>query len=234
MDEKKINTKIVLDKSAGEELGDVVGLNNYYTKEEAQAKIDSENKLDADLVDDSNSTNKFVSAQDKTTWNGKSVVVPNPTLAGTESNLDGIEIDGVKYKAGGSGGNKYEHKISYTLQQFLVAGKYYGSKVNFIIVDDNPNAYSSHSIYAMLQEKGLIKNYLNITCLGTYYNSDTDLAIMSFDIDKYENGLIYGFVRYIMFSTEITKGRYGNTSYTEAIYSDVGSTLNFIDTVTQL
>ena len=36
-----------------------------------QDKIDSTHKLDADLVDDTNSTNKFVSASDKTTWNGK-------------------------------------------------------------------------------------------------------------------------------------------------------------------
>lgn len=34
-------------------------------------KIDSQHKLDADLVDDATSTNKFVTASDKTTWNGK-------------------------------------------------------------------------------------------------------------------------------------------------------------------
>lgn len=36
-----------------------------------QTEITSSNKLDADLVDDSTSTNKFVTASDKTTWNGK-------------------------------------------------------------------------------------------------------------------------------------------------------------------
>ena len=36
-----------------------------------QDVIDSNNKLDADSVDDTNSTNKFVTAADKTTWNGK-------------------------------------------------------------------------------------------------------------------------------------------------------------------
>lgn len=36
-----------------------------------QEKITSNNKLDSDLVDDSNSTNKFVTAEDKTNWNGK-------------------------------------------------------------------------------------------------------------------------------------------------------------------
>lgn len=36
-----------------------------------QPEITSSNKLDADLVDDSTSTNKFVTASDKTTWNWK-------------------------------------------------------------------------------------------------------------------------------------------------------------------
>ena len=36
-----------------------------------QDTIDSTHKLSADLVDDSTSTNKFVTASDKTTWNGK-------------------------------------------------------------------------------------------------------------------------------------------------------------------
>ena len=36
-----------------------------------QEKIDSSNKLSADLVDDTSTNNKFVTASDKTTWNGK-------------------------------------------------------------------------------------------------------------------------------------------------------------------
>jgi len=36
-----------------------------------QNEIDSSHKLSADLVDDSSTTNKFVTASDKTTWNGK-------------------------------------------------------------------------------------------------------------------------------------------------------------------
>ena len=53
-------------------------LANYYTKTETdtllggkQPSITSTNKLSADLVDDTNSTNKFVSASDKTTWSAK-------------------------------------------------------------------------------------------------------------------------------------------------------------------
>lgn len=36
-----------------------------------QSEIDSTHKLSADLVDDTNTTNKFVTASDKTTWSGK-------------------------------------------------------------------------------------------------------------------------------------------------------------------
>ena len=39
-----------------------------------QATIDSDNMLDADLVDDSSATNKFVTAADKTAWNGKATL----------------------------------------------------------------------------------------------------------------------------------------------------------------
>ena len=46
-------------------------LQNYLTYKNYQSAIDSENKLDADLVDDTTSTNKFVSSSDKTNWNAK-------------------------------------------------------------------------------------------------------------------------------------------------------------------
>ena len=43
---------------------------------------------------------------------GGSSVVANPTLSGDEATLNGIDIDGTKYKVGGgSGGKLYLHKI---------------------------------------------------------------------------------------------------------------------------
>ena len=62
-----VNKKIVLTLQNGTTIdipvGDLIsGL---------QTEITSSNKLDADLVDDSTSTNKFVTASDITTWNGK-------------------------------------------------------------------------------------------------------------------------------------------------------------------
>lgn len=53
-------------------------LENYYTKGQVdnllnakQNTITSSNKLDSDLVDDTNSTNKFVTSAEKNAWNGK-------------------------------------------------------------------------------------------------------------------------------------------------------------------
>ena len=44
-----------------------------------QDKIDATHKLDADLVDDTSSTNKFVTATDKTTWSGKQDALTLPS-----------------------------------------------------------------------------------------------------------------------------------------------------------
>lgn len=45
-----------------------------------QSEIDSNNKLNADLVDDTSSTNKFVTSTEKTTWNGKQDVMQYSTV----------------------------------------------------------------------------------------------------------------------------------------------------------
>lgn len=59
-------------------IGIQVDLSNYYTKTETnnllnakQDTIDSTHKLNADLVDDTNTTNKFTNATEKRTWNDK-------------------------------------------------------------------------------------------------------------------------------------------------------------------
>lgn len=64
--------------SSWDKLGGNVDLSDYYTKTQTdtllggkQNSINGANKLSSDLVDDSLSTNKFVTAADKTTWNNK-------------------------------------------------------------------------------------------------------------------------------------------------------------------
>ena len=45
---------------------------------------------------------------------GGSSVVANPTLSGDEATLDGLDVDGTKYKVGGSGGKLYRHHLTIT------------------------------------------------------------------------------------------------------------------------
>ena len=58
----------------------------------------------------------------------KSVVAANPTLAGTEANLEGIEIDGVKYKVpegGGGGGDQTSGVFGVLVGSTTVSGGVY-------------------------------------------------------------------------------------------------------------
>ena len=48
-------------------------------------------------------------------WGGGSTVIANPTLSGDEATLDGLEVDGTKYKVGGgSEVHLYRHIINET------------------------------------------------------------------------------------------------------------------------
>lgn len=61
-----------------------------------QSEITSTNKLNADLVDDSTSSNKFVTAANKTTWNGKqdaltpgsNIQINGTTISATDTKYD--------------------------------------------------------------------------------------------------------------------------------------------------
>lgn len=60
------------------QIGLNIDLSDYYTKQETndlldgkQNTIDGSHKLSSDLVDDTNSNNKFVTSQDKSNWNAK-------------------------------------------------------------------------------------------------------------------------------------------------------------------
>jgi frataxin-like iron-binding protein CyaY len=76
-----------------------------------QSEITSNNKLSADLVDDTNTTNKFVSASDKTTWNAKydkpSGGIPSTDLAsGVQTSLGKADtaIQNTDYASGSNAG----------------------------------------------------------------------------------------------------------------------------------
>lgn len=74
-------------KAIADQLGNVI--NTYY-----QRLIDSSNKLNADLVDDTNSTNKFTNATEKQTWNGKQDALTFDS-APTENSTNPVTSGGV-------------------------------------------------------------------------------------------------------------------------------------------
>ena len=67
-----------------------------------QSTIDSSHKLSSDLVDDTSSVNKFVTASEKTTWDGKSTVSVSDTGTATDE-ISYITIDGTEKKIAGGG-----------------------------------------------------------------------------------------------------------------------------------
>lgn len=67
-----------------------------------QDVIDSSHKLDADLVDDTTSTNKFVTASDKTTWNGKQDTLVSGTNIKTINNESILGSGNITIQGGGT------------------------------------------------------------------------------------------------------------------------------------
>lgn len=108
-----------------------------------QDKIDSTHKLDADLVDDSTSTNKFVTATDKTTWSGKQDALVSGTNIKTINNQPLLGSGNLTI----SGGNQlYRHniKLGYNLQSpepvFLIS-----------IITDNATPYTTATLENLLE-----------------------------------------------------------------------------------
>lgn len=72
-------------------------------KSDKQDVIDSTHKLSADLVDDTSTTNKFVTATDKTTWSGKQDALVSGTNIKTINNESILGSGNITI--GGGGGN---------------------------------------------------------------------------------------------------------------------------------
>ena len=55
-------------------------------------------------------------------WGGGSTVIANPTLSGNEATLDGLEVDGTKYKVGGSGGSTLDDIVDKNGNKRFIEG----------------------------------------------------------------------------------------------------------------
>lgn len=130
-----------------------------------QGEIDSNNKLNADLVDDTSSTNKFVTSEEKTTWSGKQDTLTFDTTP-TQNSNNPVTSNGI-YEALSSAGGGLQ-KVFYNTQQtefYLVnkdPGEYYfpaGNKTTFFpVYYDNQGtywSYANNTIYKIV----LLKRY---------------------------------------------------------------------------
>lgn len=77
-----------------------------------QGEIDSNNKLNADLVDDTSSTNKFVTSEEKTTWSGKQDTLTFDTTP-TQNSTNPVTSNGIYEALSSAGGIKMEAYNSF-------------------------------------------------------------------------------------------------------------------------
>ena len=89
-------------------------------------------------------------------------VVANPTLDGTEAELQGITISGTNYKVGGSGDSKYKHTIS------IYNGGAYAFTLK-LITDSNTSFITLTQVYNYLISNNLKNKSLDAS--GTYYDN---------------------------------------------------------------
>ena len=85
---------------------------------------------------------------------GGSTVIANPTLSGDEATLDGLEVDGTKYKVGGSGGSGGKLYLHYI----------YGSQ------NESFTVYTTDSApFTTLTIKNFLKKCSPLNITGSYY-----------------------------------------------------------------
>ena len=136
-----------LDNDSGFITKDVDDLTYYPTNDSVnsivslkQNIIDSSNKLSADYVDDTSTTNKFVTASDITNWNGKSDfsgsyndLTDKPTIPTLDSSVSTSSTNGVENKAIT---NYVNNKLSYYTTEELVGKWYDGKNLYKLTVED--------------------------------------------------------------------------------------------------
>lgn len=103
-----------------------------------QDVIDATHKLSADNVDDTSTTNKFVTASEKSTWNGKQNALTTSSVSdGTINKSIGFDSQGniVKGSAGGGGGGSQLYKHSCGIQTAM-------GMASTIIICEDPNDFT--------------------------------------------------------------------------------------------
>lgn len=97
---------------------------------------------------------------------GGTEVIANPTLAGTEADLTGLQIGDTKYAipSGGGGGSIYAHYINLFFD--------YRQRLYFSILSDSATPLSTVAdIASVLYNHGFIDSSNSTICSGMYYQT---------------------------------------------------------------
>ena len=116
---------------------------------------------------------------------GGSTVVANPTLSGNEATLNGLEVDGTKYKVGGgSEVHLYRHQI-----HFEFANSAYG---NTIILNNSNSPFTALTLLDYLSSYTSYSNYY--LAFGTYHKQGNffDIyGVFKSSNSSYPFGIVY-------------------------------------------
>ena len=117
---------------------------------------------------------------------GGTLVIANPTLAGTEADLTGIQIGDVKYKVS-SGSKKYIHHIRLT--------KSGDDNFNFDVISNDITAFTFSTLlqhFSSKETQGLFSNY-RLMATGRHLENSTGYPIVAviYDSDNDAIGGIY-------------------------------------------
>ena len=164
----------------------------YNALQSKQDVIDASHKLDADNVDDTTSTNKFVTASDKSNWNEK---MSNPMTSAGDIIYGGANGDGTALPIGTAGqvltvdsntlkptwanasGDKFY--LHYIQSYIIVDGQ--ALNTNFIIYSKSSSTFTRGTLSQHLYNIGVV--LINPLCLSISYSSNNKI---------YDNVRIYG------------------------------------------
>ena len=159
-----------------------------------QNVIDSTHKLDADLVDDTNSTNKFVTSTEKTTWNGKqdsltagnNITIQNNVISA--SGGDGVKV----YFVGNDNENINVILENLELGSYIFRNKNNSNGMDFGVYF-KANEQSSNSVFQKVSGSSILH----------YFKKPSEVTASSERIG----------VLYLYGVIDLMTSKYGNSSY---------------------
>lgn len=155
-----------------------------------QGKIDSSNKLSADLVDDTSTTNKFVTASDKTTWDDKQDALVSGTNIKTINNVSILGEGNIDIEGGGSA-TPYELQ-DYELDLEEMSFECSNADAEYIFTN-NPIAISMEGVVAIARIFLDDESKSEYSRTYTFLEFHDDDQIIVYEIALYWDGEEYSF-----------------------------------------